>query len=108
MAADFKAFVFKALAHPLRVRLFEAVASGEKTVGELVAMTGEKEANVSRHLAVLRSARLVKTRKDGLNVYYANSLPCLVSMIECVNQALYMMADENMKMACCLRSPIRS
>jgi len=103
-AAVQKAIILKALAHPLRIRMFEAVAEGEKTVGELVAITGDKEANVSRHLSVLRSIRLVTTRKEGLNVYYSNAMPCLISMLQCVNQALYTMADENMKIACCLKA----
>lgn len=103
-AAVQKAIILKALAHPLRIRMFEAVAEGEKTVSELVTITGDKEANVSRHLSVLRSTRLVTTRKEGLNVYYSNAMPCLISMLQCVNQALYTMADENMKIACCLKS----
>jgi len=103
-AAVQKAIILKALAHPLRIRMFEAVADGEKTVGELVTITGDKEANVSRHLAVLRTTGLLTTRKEGLNVYYSNAMPCLVAMLQCVNEALYTMADENMKIACCLKA----
>ena len=102
-AARRKAGILKALAHPVRIRVFEALAHGEKTAGELVAITGEKEANTSRHLAVLRNAGLVSTRKEGLNVYYSNSMPCLVPMLACVNQAVCSIADEHMKIACCLR-----
>ena len=102
-AARRKADILKALAHPVRVRVFEALAVGEKTAGELVAITGEKEANTSRHLAVLRASGLVTTRKEGLNVYYSNSMPCLVPMLACVNQAVCSIADEHMKIACCLR-----
>jgi len=73
-AAQKKADILKALAHPVRVRVFEALAGSEKTVGELVTMLGEKEANTSRHLAVLRNAGLVATRKEGLNVFYSNKI----------------------------------
>lgn len=102
-AAQKKADILKALAHPVRVRVFEALAGGEKTVGELVTMLGEKEANTSRHLAVLRNAGLVATRKEGLNVYYSNKMPCLLSMLSCVDQAVCDIADEHMKIACCIR-----
>ncbi|MRR39536.1 ArsR family transcriptional regulator, partial [bacterium] len=102
-AAVQKAAILKAIAHPVRVRLFEALAEGEKTVGDLVRLTGEKEANTSRHLAVLRNAGLVATRKDGLNVYYSNGMPCLLSMLSCVNQAVCSIADEHMKVAACIR-----
>lgn len=102
-AAQKKADILKALAHPVRIRVFEALSDGEKTAGELAAITGEKEANTSRHLAVLRAAGLVVTRKGGLNVYYSNCMPCLIPMLACVNQAVCAIADEHMKVACCIR-----
>jgi ArsR family transcriptional regulator len=102
-AAVHKAIILKALAHPVRIRIFETLAEGEKTVGEIVQIVGEKEANTSRHLAVLRNASLVATRKDGLNVYYSNKMPCLISMLSCVDQAVCDLADEHMKIASCIR-----
>lgn len=102
-AAQKKADILKALAHPVRIRVFESLADGEKTAGELVVITGEKEANTSRHLAVLRTAGLVATRKEGLNVFYSNRMPCLIPMLACINQAVCTIADEHMKVACCLR-----
>jgi DNA-binding transcriptional ArsR family regulator len=103
-AAVHKASILKALAHPVRIRLFEALADGEKPVGDLVQLTGEKDANTSRHLAVLRSAGLVTSRKEGLNVYYSNSMPCMLPMLACVNQAVCSIADEHMKVAACVRA----
>jgi DNA-binding transcriptional ArsR family regulator len=98
-----KAKIFKALAHPVRVRIFESLAEGERAVGEIVQIIGEKEANTSRHLSVLRSAGLVATRKDGLNVYYSNKMPCIISMFSCVDQAVCDLADEHMKIASSIR-----
>jgi ArsR family transcriptional regulator, arsenate/arsenite/antimonite-responsive transcriptional repressor len=103
-AAVHKATILKALAHPVRVRIFEALANGEKTVGDIVVMLGEKEANTSRHLAVLRNVGLVATRKEGLNVYYSNKMPCLLSMLSCVDQAICDIADEHVRVASCLRN----
>ncbi len=102
-AAVHKAAILKALAHPVRIRIFESLAEGEKTVGEIVQIIGEKEANTSRHLGVLRTANLVATRKDGLNVYYSSKMPCLTSMLSCVDQAVCNIADEQMNIAACLR-----
>jgi len=102
-AALRKADIFKALAHPVRIRLFEALSDGEKTVGELVQLTGEKDANTSRHLSVLKAAGLVTARKDGLNVYYSNKMPCLIPALSCVAQAVCNIADEHMKIAACIR-----
>jgi DNA-binding transcriptional ArsR family regulator len=102
-AAVYKAGILKALAHPVRIRLFEALADGEKTAGDLAQITGEKDANTSRHLSVLKTAGLVTTRKEGLNVYYANVMPCLIPALSCVSQAVCSIADEHMKVAACIR-----
>ncbi len=102
-AARKKAEIIKALAHPVRIRVFEALAEEEKTAGDLVTITGEKEANTSRHLAVLRAAGLVSTRKDGLHVYYSNSMPCLMPMLDCIEEAVCAIADEHMKASRCMR-----
>ncbi len=101
-AAVHKAQILKALAHPVRICVFEALAQGEMTVGDIVAMTGCKEANTSRHLAVLRTSGLVRTRKEGLNVYYSNAMPCLLPMLDCISQAVMAIADEHARIACCL------
>jgi DNA-binding transcriptional ArsR family regulator len=61
---------FRLLAEPVRLRLLNALRSGERTVSELVAETGAGQANVSRHLALLHRQRVVSRRKDGLRVYY--------------------------------------
>lgn len=48
-----------------------SVMEGEKSVGELVEISGAHQANVSRHLQTLADAGLLKRRKDGLRVYYS-------------------------------------
>ncbi len=102
--AEKKANIFKALGHPIRITVFEALAEGEKTVGELVELLGQKDANTSRHLSVMRAAGLVETRKDGLNVYYSIKLPCLVSMLSCLDDGVCRIADEHSEMARLLRA----
>jgi DNA-binding transcriptional ArsR family regulator len=62
---------FKALADPARLRLLNALRSGERTVGDLVEMTELSQANVSKHLAQLHTLGFVRRRKEGLFVYYA-------------------------------------
>jgi DNA-binding transcriptional ArsR family regulator len=61
---------FKLLAEPLRLRLLNALRTGERTVSELVDETGAGQANVSRHLALLHRHNVVSRRKDGLRVHY--------------------------------------
>ena len=62
---------FKVLAESVRLELLNHLRSGEMTVSELVEESGLAQANVSKHLGLLRSAGFVTRRKDGLFVYYA-------------------------------------
>jgi DNA-binding transcriptional ArsR family regulator len=101
--ARHKADILKALAHPDRIRIFEALATGEKTVTQIVELLGAKSAITSRHLAVLRNAGLIAARKQGLNVYYANKMPCLLSIFSCVDQAICDIADEHSLVAAYIR-----
>ncbi len=62
---------FRALGEPARLGILQALRRGERCVTDLEAETGLNQANLSRHLQVLASARMVRRRKDGLFVYYA-------------------------------------
>lgn len=63
--------VGKAFASPHRLQLIEVLAQGERTVEQLAADVGSPVANVSQHLQVLRAARLVTVRRDGLFAHYS-------------------------------------
>lgn len=68
---DVKANLFKGLAHPLRIRLLELLASGtEVSVAELQSETGLEASHLSQHLAVLRRHRLVLSNRRASHVYY--------------------------------------
>jgi rhodanese-related sulfurtransferase/DNA-binding transcriptional ArsR family regulator len=60
--------IAKGLDSPRRLEMLEVLAQGERSVEDLAAQTGLSLANASRHLQVLRGARLVEARKDGLRV----------------------------------------
>lgn len=68
---------FKILGEPMRLRILQALRSGEKTVTELVEELGTGQANVSKHLGLLHRQRMVGRRKEGLNVYYWISDPAI-------------------------------
>lgn len=61
---------FHALAEVSRLRIVQALQSGEMNVGDLVRTTGLSQPNVSRHLQILSGCGLITRRKDGLNVLY--------------------------------------
>ncbi len=67
---SFKAELFKALAHPGRIRILELLRDGEKSVTELQVGLGTEGSTVSQQLAILRMKNLVYTRKSGNMIYY--------------------------------------
>jgi len=69
--SEFKADFFKALAHPLRISILDALRDGELTVNEISQRFEVEQANASQQLAVLRNRNIVVTRKEGANVYYS-------------------------------------
>lgn len=67
---ELKAELFKALAHPLRVRCLELLATGEQSVSALLQETGAEASQLSQHLAVLRRAGVTVSRREGNVVVY--------------------------------------
>ena len=66
-----QADVCKTMANPVRMEIIYALKEGEKTVSELVGMMGLNKSNISQHLAILKSAGVVGTRRDGQNIFYS-------------------------------------
>ena len=67
----FKAEFFKALGHPVRIRLLEVLRHGERSVQELQGALALDQSTVSQQLAVLRAKHVVVARKEGTTVRYA-------------------------------------
>jgi DNA-binding transcriptional ArsR family regulator len=63
--------IFAALADPTRLRIFELIAQGEKTAGEIVREFSFKPPTISQHLQVLKQAKLVSVRAEGQKRIYA-------------------------------------
>lgn len=62
---------FKALGEPARLQLLQALRRGEKSVSELVELTGLGQANVSKHLQQLHQCGYLTRRKEGTFAYYS-------------------------------------
>jgi ArsR family transcriptional regulator len=77
----FKADFFKALAHPIRIRILETLGEGERSVQELQSAFDLDQPVVSQHLAVLRAKNIVATRKVGTTVRYALSDPRITKLL---------------------------
>ena len=82
---DRRVAIIKALAHPSRLVIAEALQSGEKCVADLRELVGADLSTVSKHLTVMREAGLLEMEKRGLNVFYRLTCPCLLSFFDCVD-----------------------
>jgi ArsR family transcriptional regulator len=102
--SEIKAELFKALAHPARIRALEVLADGERSVGELTTLVGIEASHLSQQLAVLRRARLVTARKDGARVMYAIRDPELVELLAVAKRLLINMLSETEDLLAGLRS----
>ncbi|HLF99766.1 MAG TPA: metalloregulator ArsR/SmtB family transcription factor [Acidimicrobiia bacterium] len=76
-----KAELFRALAHPARIRVLEVLAEGERSVSEIQPLVGIEPSHLSQQLGVLRRAGLVITRKDGAHVHYSLADPQLAKLL---------------------------
>ncbi len=75
----------KALAHPSRLMMLDALADGERCVCELQEVVGSSMPTVSRHLAQMRNAGIVNARRDGNQVFYHLTCPCVMRMFPCLD-----------------------
>lgn len=88
-----RARIAKALAHPSRLLLLEALEGKERCVCDLTELVGADQSTVSKHLAVLKQAGLVEDRKEGVMVFYRVKVCCLRGFWECIEGVL----AENLK-----------
>jgi ArsR family transcriptional regulator len=80
--SQFKAEFFKALAHPLRIRIMDVLRGGEIGVNDLSTRLGVAQANLSQQLAILRGRSLVVRRKSGSKVFYSIHDPSIFRLLD--------------------------
>jgi ArsR family transcriptional regulator len=77
----FKAAFFRALAHPVRIRILEILINGERNVQELQEALGVEQPVVSQQLSVLRNNNIVAGRKEGASVRYSVRDPLIAELL---------------------------
>lgn len=93
---QFKADIFRALAHPTRIHIIECLRDGELTVGRILDHIPVEPSNVSQHLALLRSKGLVKSRKEGNLVYYSIRDPLLNEVLDAMKKYFLTHLEESL------------
>jgi ArsR family transcriptional regulator len=98
-----RAEVFRALAHPTRLRILECLGDGERCVCELQAVAGGSLPTVSRHLAQMKAAGLLGCRREGVNIYYRLLVPCITAAFDCIDVAIRADSDRRAEVCACWR-----
>ncbi len=86
--SELKAELFKALAHPARVRILELLSGVEHTVSEMQPLVGLEPSHLSQQLAVLRRAGVVTSRKEGTAVVYSLRDPEIAELLAVAKRLL--------------------
>ena len=95
---DIVAKYFRGFGDPTRLRILEALAEGERSVGELVELIGAPQPKVSSHLACLRWCGFVDSRREYRTVYYRVADKRVLTMLELAHSLL---EDNAEHVACC-------
>ncbi|MBQ4616634.1 MAG: winged helix-turn-helix transcriptional regulator [Mailhella sp.] len=100
-----QARIFKALGHPSRLLMAEALSHGPMCVCDLQKLVGADMSTVSRHLSVLKGADIVSDEKRGQNVYYSLKLNCLGQFLSCTAAALDKQAQARQAQLAAMMAP---
>ena len=76
------ATLFATLSDPARLRILNCLRTGPRSVGDIHRSCRLKQANTSKHLRVLREARLVSPQREGTTVRYAISEPLIFGLCD--------------------------
>jgi len=85
---ELRAKVIKAMAHPSRLQMIDALSEGERCVCELQKIVGADISTVSKHLSLMKTAGLVLDRRQGLQVFYRLRVPCILRFFDCVEAVI--------------------
>ncbi len=95
---EMQAEICKTLASPKRLEIISALKEGERTVGELVETLGVPKANVSQHLAVMRLKGILKSRREGVSIFYRIANPKVVQACTLMRDVLTEQMTERTKL----------
>lgn len=96
---DLKANVLKALGQPTRLKILELLRNGERCVCEIFPAIKEEQSNVSRHLALMKAAGILASRKEGQMVHYRVRDPQVFKLLDSVSALLKSHVNERKTLA---------
>ena len=76
--------VVKAMGHPVRLMMIDALRKGELPFSKLFEMFSWDKSTISKHLLVLKNAGILSSRREGLDMIYRLEVPCVTDAFGCV------------------------
>mgnify|MGYP001658157175 CR=1 FL=1 len=83
-----QAEIFKALGHPSRLLIVKSLASNEMCVCKLQEIVKSDISTVSKHLAILKNAKIVSSRREGTSIIYKLNICCLPTFLKCTENII--------------------
>src|SRR6056297_4264493 len=94
-----RAKIMKALANKYRLKIVDTLGENlNMCVNDLVKELELNQSSVSKHLNILKTAGVVKSKKEGLKVYYSLRTPCIINFFECVDNVIKDEIQERMNL----------
>jgi ArsR family transcriptional regulator len=85
LSAKDRSIIVKAMAHPTRLLVMDALTHGEKCVNDLTNLAGCDVTTLSKHLALMKRAGLLQCEKRGIHVFYQIACPCFLEFFRCID-----------------------
>ena len=94
-----QAQICKAFAHPARIHILDILGKGECGVSQLQKELGVSKTNISQHLAILRSAGVLSTRREGKQIYCSLAIPEVKQACQLIRSVLLSQIAESSRLA---------
>ena len=102
-AIELVAARFRILGEPVRIRILQELAAGERSVGDLVEVVGSTQPNVSKHVRILQEAGLLTRRQVGTVVYCSIADPSVFDLCDAVCGSIKSRLEAGARLAAQLR-----
>lgn len=95
--ARLRSKIIKAMAHPVRLMIIEFLKGGEKCFCHIMPLFDLDKSTVSKHLQVLKNAKILKSHKAGRDMIYSLECPCITEFLECITDVILSSAKKQIK-----------
>jgi ArsR family transcriptional regulator len=92
---EFQAEVCRIFSNPKRLEVINLLKAGELTASEITNALEASKANTSQHLSLMRARGLLKTRREGTNIYYRITNENLIHACSMMQEALAQITDQS-------------